>query len=119
MRMVACLRPVRLGIVAVCALVSVCPAQTAADFTKLDSGQLTAIRGYISSAWDTLTRSMTDCKTVVDPKLPEASVLYLPAGFPAPAAVQKLEQKCKMQVKNFPPGMHSPGGGDTSTVAPD
>ncbi len=110
-------RPVRAGFVA-CVLAFPCVAQTGPEPTKLDSGQMTAIRGYISSAWDTLTRSMTDCKTVVDPKLPEASVLYLPAEFSAPPAVQKLQQDCKVQVKNLPMVIHGPGEVDTNTFAP-
>jgi alpha,alpha-trehalase len=110
-------RPVRAGVVA-CVLAFPCVAQTGPEVTKLDTGQMTAIRGYISSAWDTLTRSITDCKTVVDPKLPEASVLYLPAEFTAPPAVQKLQQDCKVQVKNLPMVIHGPGEVDTSTFTP-
>ncbi len=52
---------------------------------------LSPILHYISSGWDTLTRSMTDCETVVDPKLIETSVLYLPADFPAPALFRTCE----------------------------
>jgi len=104
-------------------LVPTCLGQAGADpakagSAKLDSAQLGAIRTYISSAWDTLTRSMADCKTVVDPKLPDATVLYLPAGFDAPAAVQKLQQDCKVQVKNLPKVLHGPGEVDTSTFTP-
>ena len=44
--------------------------------SNAESG-LNPILTYISSGWDTLTRSMMDCQTVVDPKLTEASVLYL------------------------------------------
>ena len=57
---------------------------------------LAPILTYISSGWDTLTRSMMDCQTVIDPKLTEASVLYLPTDFPAPTAVQDLQKRCKM-----------------------
>ena len=48
---------------------------------------LAPIRQYIAGGWDTLTRSMTDCGSVVDPKMKVKPVLYLPAGFAAPAAV--------------------------------
>src|ERR1700740_3706917 len=51
---------------------------------------LDAIRTYISSGWDALTRSMADCKTVVDPKISTASVLYLPADLPISMAVSHL-----------------------------
>src|SRR5690348_6633935 len=50
---------------------------------------LDAIRAYIASGWDTLTRSMSDCASVVDPKLSAASVLYIPAEFTAPPTVQQ------------------------------
>ena len=43
---------------------------------------LQPVLAYISTAWDTLTRSVTDCQSIVDPKVKEAPVLYLPAGTP-------------------------------------
>jgi len=101
-----------------CVLVSACAGQTGPDSTKIDATQLSTIRAYISSAWDTLTRSMTDCKTVVDPKLPDATVLYLPAGFAVPPAVQKLQQDCKVKVQNLPVAIHGPGEVDTNTFTP-
>ncbi|MFZ0878730.1 MAG: hypothetical protein WA002_04505, partial [Candidatus Acidiferrales bacterium] len=55
---------------------------------------LDPIRGYISNAWDTLTRSLTKCETVVDPKLQASSVLYLPADFPVPESVSELQKQC-------------------------
>src|SRR5258708_38609001 len=51
---------------------------------------LKPILDYISSAWNTLTRSMTDCASVLDPKIKAAPVLDLPKEFAEPAAVQKL-----------------------------
>lgn len=75
---------------------------------------LAAILDYISSGWDTLTRSMTDCQTVVDPKLTEGSVLYVPADFPAPPAVQDLQKRCKVQVQALPAVITAPGQVDPS-----
>jgi alpha,alpha-trehalase len=115
MTVITCLRHLSRAAITLCTLATLTHAQTD---PHLDPAQLTTIRTYISSAWDTLTRSMTDCKTVVDPKLPEASVLYLPAGFTAPEAVQKLQQNCKVQVKNLPKVIQGPGEVDTSTFAP-
>ena len=46
---------------------------------------------YIHDAWDTLTRSMTDCHSLVDPKVTTAPILYMPAGMPDPPEVQALE----------------------------
>jgi alpha,alpha-trehalase len=79
---------------------------------------LAPILSYISSGWDTLTRSMTDCQTVVDPKLTEASVLYLPADFPLPPAVQELQKRCKVHVEALPAVVTTPGQIDPSRIAP-
>jgi hypothetical protein len=49
--------------------------------TGTENQGLKPILDYISSAWDTLTRSMADCQSVADPKIKVAPVLYLPAGY--------------------------------------
>ena len=69
-----------------------------AKSSTAESG-LNPILNYISSGWDTLTRSMTDCQTVVDPKFTEASVLYLPADFPASAGGEELQKRCKVECR--------------------
>lgn len=79
---------------------------------------LAPILTYISSGWDTLTRSMTECHTVVDPKLTESSVLYLPADLPAPPAVQDLQKRCKVRVEPLPAVITAPGQIDPSKIAP-
>jgi alpha,alpha-trehalase len=79
---------------------------------------LRPILNYISSAWSTLTRSMTDCQSVVDPKLSEPSILYLPANYPEPAAVQKLAANCKVRVKHLPFEIHRLGEINTSDIQP-
>ena len=90
----------------------------AADSKNPAESNLNSILTYISSGWDTLTRSMTDCQTVVDPKLVEASVLYLPADFPASAAVQELQKRCKVHVEALPSIVTTPGQIDPSKIAP-
>jgi len=79
---------------------------------------LKPILNYISSAWDTLTRSMTDCQSIVDPKLAAAPILYLPAGFPEPATVQKLASDCNVQVEHLPIEIHRLGEIDTAKIQP-
>jgi alpha,alpha-trehalase len=79
---------------------------------------LKPILTYISSAWDTLTRSMTDCASVVDPKIKVAPVLYLPAGFTEPAAVQKLATDCNVRVEHLPVEIHRLGEIDTAKIQP-
>jgi alpha,alpha-trehalase len=83
-----------------------------------DNQGLKPILDYISSAWDTLTRSMTDCQTVVDPKLKAAPVIYLPAGFPEPAAVQRLAKECAVRVEHLPIEIHHLGEIDTAKIQP-
>jgi alpha,alpha-trehalase len=57
---------------------------------------------YIHAAWDTLTRSVTDCHSVVDTKVASVSILYLPAGMPTPPDVASLQQKCAIKVLALP-----------------
>lgn len=75
---------------------------------------------YISDGWNSLTRSMTNCASAADTKSAENSVLYLPAQFSVPAAVQQLEKDCSVRVERLPGvienlgqidanGMHPPG----------
>lgn len=64
---------------------------------------------YIHGAWDTLTRSMTDCHSLVDIKVTANPVLYLPAETPAPPEVVTLEQKCHVNVMPLPRRMDKIG----------
>lgn len=61
-----------------------------------------SIDAYIHGSWDSLTRSMSDCKSVADSKLARASVLYLPAGYPERPEVKALETQCHVQVRYLP-----------------
>jgi len=79
---------------------------------------LEPILDYIAKTWDTLTRSMEECTTVVDPKLAENSVLYLPAEMAAPPEVQDLQRRCHIQVKSLPEKIARPGQIDTAALNP-
>src|SRR5260370_7694077 len=57
------------------------PSATQTATTPATPEGLKPILDYISNGWDTLTRSMNDCSTIVDTKLPTKSFLYLPAYF--------------------------------------
>ncbi len=57
---------------------------------------------YIHSSWSTLSRSMSDCKSLVDPKVTTAPVLYLPAGMATPPAVAAAHQQCNVEIKQLP-----------------
>jgi alpha,alpha-trehalase len=60
------------------------------------------ILAYIDKSWDVLSRSMTDCKSLVDPKVTTAPILYLPAGMAVPPAVASVQKQCKVEVRNLP-----------------
>jgi alpha,alpha-trehalase len=65
-----------------------------------------ATLNYIHSAWDSLTRSVTDCNSFTDVKLESTSaatpVLYLPVELTAPPQVNALEQTCHVKVVSLP-----------------
>ena len=60
------------------------------------------INAYIHAAWDTLSRSMDDCRSVTDPKLSAVSILYLPKDMPEPREIAVLESSCKVKVEWLP-----------------
>jgi alpha,alpha-trehalase len=79
---------------------------------------LDRILNYISTGWDTLTRSMTNCNTVVDPKLTEASLLYLPAHFPVSNALLDLRKRCHVEIRELPARITGPGQVTTNITPP-
>lgn len=60
------------------------------------------IRDYIRASWNSLSRSMSDCKSLRDPKVTTAPILYLPAGMAVPPAVAKLHAECGVEVQPLP-----------------
>ena len=94
-------------------------SQVAASNPSSGRGEgLEPILQYISSAWDTLTRSMSECQSVVDPKIKAAPVLYLPAGFNEPRALRKLTQNCDVRIEHLPIEIHHLGEIDTAKIQP-
>jgi alpha,alpha-trehalase len=64
---------------------------------------------FIHGAWDTLTRSVTDCNSLTDVKVEgaadgsgPATVLYLPAEMPTPAKLNELTRTCHVRVLPLP-----------------
>jgi len=90
----------------------------ASSSSQSEAKGLKPILDYIDAAWGTLTRSMTDCQSVVDPKIKAAPVLYLPAGFEEPEAVKKLTADCNVRVEHLPIEIHHLGEIDTSKIQP-
>ncbi len=87
------------AILAVCLCSSAC-AQTATP--SIDAASNTKIRGYIHNGWDSLSRSMTDCKSLADPKVTTAPVLYLPADLATPTPVTAMQKLCNVEVRRLP-----------------
>src|SRR5580704_17247575 len=98
-------------------LLNVVPSFAGTD-SKPAGNSLDQIRAYISTGWDSLTRSLTDCATVVDTKLSSASVLYLPADFAVPDSVQQLEKQCNVQAQHLPQVIHHIGETDPGKIDP-
>ena len=67
-----------------------------------DAAANAKILAYIDGGWDTLSRSMSDCKSLVDPKVTTAPILYLPGGMATPASVVAMQHQCKVEVKHLP-----------------
>ncbi len=67
----------------------------------LPSSSLT-IDAYIHQGWDSLSRSMSECKSLVDPKVTAPPVLYLPFGAPTPPELLRLRTQCKIQIAHLP-----------------
>jgi len=86
-------------------LLTTVPLQTASATPQSpasDAASNTKILTYIHKGWDTLSRSMSDCKSVVDPKVTTAPILYLPAGLPTPAPVTAMQKLCNVEVRRLP-----------------
>jgi alpha,alpha-trehalase len=84
----------------------------------LESGSDSDVVSYISAAWNSLTRSMSECKSLIDPKLSQKAVLYLPADFAEPAALTELQSRCSVDVEHLPVVIHHLGELDTSKLRP-
>src|ERR1700724_1549576 len=99
-------------------LLLACTPGALAQEQKKPAPGLASIRQYISAGWDNLTRSMTDCASVVDPKMKVNPVIYLPAGFAAPPAVEKLHAACNVDIEHLSKPIHQLGEIDTNTIQP-
>ncbi len=73
-----------------------------AQMPATDSAANAKILAYIQGGWDTLSRSMYECKSVVDPKVTTTPILYLPADMATPSPVLTMQQQCKVEVEHLP-----------------
>ncbi len=72
-----------------------------------DSSQ--AILRYIAAGWNGLSRSTTECASLLDPKVTTPPILYLPFGMDTPPALKAVEAKCHVEVKHLPRAIHQLG----------
>ena len=93
-------------------------AQSQNSSHPLTSEQATELKTYIHSAWQTLTRTQSDCRSLADPKLTTKPVLYVPADLELPAAVKEIESKCSVRVSKLPRVIHNMGDVKVSEVQP-
>jgi alpha,alpha-trehalase len=84
----------------------------------LTPAQIAELKGYIHSAWQTLTRNQTECRSFADPKLTTKPVLYVPADMPIPAAVHDLETRCGIRVAKLPRLIQKFGDVKVSEIQP-
>ncbi len=110
-------RNMRFLAIFLCLAVTLIPSPARPDGAA-DPHGLGPILAYISTGWNTLTRSMYECSTVVDPKFAANSVMYLPADFREPAALIALQNQCKFEVKHLPAVIHHPGEIDADSLNP-
>ena len=83
------------------------PSRSLVLFTLLTATLLPAqtrppIDTYIHTSWDTLQRSMSDCKSVVDLKVTTTPILYLPANMEPPAPVTAMHKQCGVEIAHLP-----------------
>lgn len=57
---------------------------------------------YISSGWDSLTRSLNSCKTFEDTKTEGERILYFPADLPIPTELRELQERCAVRLEHLP-----------------
>jgi alpha,alpha-trehalase len=72
-------------------------------------GQANDINSYIHGSWDKLQRSMSDCASIIDPKIPTIPVLYLPADSSFPTSVRSMQSHCHVDVRRLPRPIHHEG----------
>ena len=80
--------------------------------------RLDAITQYITAGWSRLTRSTSHCDSVADPKRTEAPVLYVPADYPIPASLTRLQAQCGATVKPLPVAIHGPAQAGMLNISP-
>jgi alpha,alpha-trehalase len=71
---------------------------------------------YISSGWDTLTRTMNRCESLEDNKTNGEPVLYLPAEMAIPPLITELRSHCRVRVEHLPARISGPAEIDVNKI---
>ncbi len=83
------------------AVLGVAAAACAAS-SLAQQGSPQATHDYIEHSWDTLTRTMTECRALTDVKTTTRPILYIPADKPTPSGLDALAVKCNIEVRKLP-----------------
>jgi len=67
---------------------------------------------YISSGWDSLTRSLDNCATFEDVKTAGKSILYFPADMQISSTMLELQNRCSIQFDHLPRKITKLGASD-------
>jgi alpha,alpha-trehalase len=78
------------------------PAGPGAQAVLPPPPQTQSIDAYIHQSWDSLSRSMSNCQSLVDPKVTTVPVLYLPADVPMPPEITRMQSQCNVRVLRLP-----------------
>ncbi|GLQ47209.1 hypothetical protein GCM10007862_22600 [Dyella lipolytica] len=73
-------------------------------------------RAYIDQAWSTLTRSTDDCASLVDIKVANRPVLYVPAQFSMPVDLAQVQKRCNVDVQPLPRAIENLGDVDATKL---
>ena len=71
---------------------------------------------YIDHAWNTLTRSMNECRAFATPMTKTKLVVYLPWHMPEPASLAATARKCNVEVRELPAPIHQLGDVDPTKL---
>jgi alpha,alpha-trehalase len=102
---------IRLQILIAALMVMVAAPGPGVDAQQVAAPDATETLSYIHAAWDTLTRSATDCNSLTDVKVEGGAaevgasapaVLYLPADMPTSPKLNALVQSCHVRVLLLP-----------------
>jgi alpha,alpha-trehalase len=99
--------------VAVLTTTTLAPAQAAQPSQPQGIGD---VLDYIGKTWQGLTRSMEDCKTVVDEKFSAQSMMYVPADIAMPEKAKEVGHRCNIRVEPLPETIHKLGTVDVSKI---